>query len=273
MGLSRANLLLGLVLVLVAAATAQAQLPLLMRDAAVQRQRYVAENPDPSEPLGFSGSHFEQGSPAETAPITGMLDESNYEMEDFDDSFDPDGPAPAVSSGTWVKSGCWYWQNSVVYMNRSPNTNNEIRLATDVLSSPTPANRNALMLPDDFDYEPGMRSTLGRFLYRDGRNRDYSVDFTFLGLLHWNDSRGITAVVPGSIISNIDPIASTPAFTNSNFQQFDQTTTFNSYEMNFRIDQRLARDRLVYTRDSTWVRQCTPAALPSLFAGVRGGLD
>ena len=39
--------------------------------------------------------------------------------------------------------------------------------------------------------------------------------------------------------------------------------------MNYRINKRLPRDQVVYTRDSNWVRRANRSPLPSIFAGVR----
>ncbi len=71
------------------------------------------------------------------------------------------------------------------------------------------------------------------------------------------------------LFTPIDPTFSVPAYNNSATQSFDTTSDFNSYELNYRIERRLARDRLVYTRDSTWIRQAAPALLPAVSAGIR----
>jgi hypothetical protein len=235
---------------------------------AVQQARYVAQHPRPDEPLGFSNTLLTPtGSPVDPAETPGIFEEEP--VEDFSDPLDLDAPAPTVSSGEWLRDGCWYTQQSAVFMSRSTNPKNSVNLATDLSSAVIPHDRNFLQIPIDMGFQPGLRSTWGHYLGRDARNRDHAVEFTYLGLTHWQAAGSVTAHTPGTIFSEIDPTFSVPAFNASDFQSFAQTSNFNSYELNYRIERRLARDQLVYTRDSTWVRQCTPAPLPSLFAGLR----
>ncbi len=235
---------------------------------AVQQARYVAQHPRPDEPLGFSNTLLAPtGSPVDPAETPGIFEEEP--VEDLSDPMDLDAPAPTASSGEWLRDGCWYTQQSAVFMSRSTNPKNSINLATDFSSAIVAHDRNFLQIPIDMGFEPGLRSTWGHYLGRDARNRDHAVEFTYLGLTHWQAAGSVTAHTPGTIFSEIDPTFTVPAFNASNFQSFAQTSNFNSYELNYRIDRRLSRDQLVYTRDSTWVRQCTPSPLPSLFAGLR----
>jgi hypothetical protein len=235
---------------------------------AVQQARYIAQHPRPDEPLGFSNTLMAPtGSPVDPAETPGIFEEAP--VEDTSDPLDLDAPAPTVSSGAWLRDGCWYTQQSAVFMSRSTNTKNSVNLATDLSSAVIAHDRNFLQIPIDMGFQPGLRSTWGHYLGRDARNRDHAVEFTYLGLTHWQSAASVTAHTPAAIFSEIDPTFTVPAFNASNFQSFAQTSNFNSYELNYRIERRLSRDRLVYTRDSTWVRQATPAPLPSVFAGLR----
>lgn len=228
---------------------------------------YMAEQPNPSEPLGFSESRYQPGSPVDPSINPGIFEDDGVEIP-FD-SMDPDAPAPAVSSGDWVRNGCWYMQQSAVYMSRSVNVKNSARLATDFSSSLNAHDRTFLQIPLAMGYQPGWRATIGKYIDRDNRNRDHSVNFTYMGLTHWQAGESLTARVPGSIFSDIDPTLTIPAFNGSSFQGFTQTSDFNSFEFNYRIDRRPTRDRLIYSRDSCWVREATPTPLPSLFGGIR----
>ena len=60
-----------------------------------------------------------------------------------------------------------------------------------------------------------------------------------------------------------------PVYEGSDFQSVDQTSDFNSYEINYRIDRRLGRDRMVYSRDNKWVREATSNWTCSILTGVR----
>ena len=240
-------------------------------DQSFRQSRYIAQHPRSDEPLGFSNTLFsESGSPVDPADSPGI-----FEEEPFDASYDPtdpDAPAPTISSGEWIGDGCWYAQQSAVFMSRSTNPKNSVILSTDTSSVPSATlihYRTFLQVPLDMGYQPGLRSTWGRYLGRDDQNREHAVEFTFLGLTHWQTAASLTAHSSGGIFSEMDPTFAVPAFNASDSQSFSQTSSFNSYELNYRINRRLARDKMIYTRDSTWVRQCSPAPLPSIFAGIR----
>ena len=210
----------------------------------------------PSEPLGFSGSHFQESAPVDPSMGSEVFEDPYPPLEE---SLDPNAPAPTISSGEWMRGGYWYTQQSAVFMNRSSNVKNSIILSTDFTSSNIPHYLNFLQIPIDPGFRPGVRSTVGRYLGRDAKNRDHSVEFTFLGFSNWRASDGITAVSPGGIFSNVDPSNATPVFTGSNSQTFAEASLFDSYELNYRIDRRPKRDQMIYTRDSTWIRQATPS--------------
>lgn len=228
----------------------------------VRTTRYDAQQPNPDEPLGISEPQLAPEAMPEVDPEMAP-DAFDDAIEPSYEAPDPYAPAPSVSSGDWLRSGAWYTEQSAVYIQRSAHVRNRIRLAEDL------ANLNLLNIPGDLGYQPGLRSTLGRYLGRDARNREHSVEFTFLGLTHWQFAQSITAETPGAIFQSVDPLASVPVFDGSNTQAFDETADLNSYEVNYRIDRRLGRDRLVYTRDSSWVREATPSLLCSIYSGVR----
>lgn len=219
------------------------------------------------EPLGFSGARMQPAMPDPEASY-GVLDETYGPP--LEEPMDPEGPAPATSSGEWVKTGLWYTDQNVTYMDRSTNVRNSIILARDVFATPLPHDNFFLQIPLGLGFQPGMRSTIGRFIGRDVRNRDHSVEFTFLGLTHWGASGGLTSLTGNGLYSPIDPSVAVPAFNGSAFQTFNETSDFNSFEVNYRINRRLDRDKLIYTRDSTWVRSAQPNLLPSVYAGIRG---
>jgi hypothetical protein len=220
---------------------------------------------------GPQASETQESEPAQRveAPVEGDL---LHEGEHYHEPMYWDEPAPAVSSGEWLKNGPWYTQQSAVYMNRSTNVKNSIILSVDLSSSQLlPHYRNFLQIPLDLGYEPGMRSTIGRVLGRDDRNRNHAVEFTFTGLTHWQTAGSMTAVQPGGIFVDIllDPSFQVPVFNAADHQTMFESSNLNTYEFNYRIDRRLPRDRVVYSRDSTWVRQADPAPLPSVLAGLR----
>ncbi len=223
-----------------------------------------------SEPIGFSGARFQPSMPVDPSLGASMF-EDPVEMSD---PLDIEAPAPAVSSREWLRKGYWYTQQSAVFMSRSTNVKNSTVLSTDFSSSSVAHYLNFLQIPIDPGFRPGVRSTVGRYIGRDARNRDHSVEFTFLGFANWKTAGGLDAAIPGNIFSNIDPAAavtgaSTPVFNAANTQTFAEASSFDSYELNYVIDRRPVRDQMVYTRDSTWIRRGTPSRMPAIFAGIR----
>ena len=227
---------------------------------------WYASYADPNEPLGFSGAAMAPNGPVDANNVAGAFDE---QYEPIHEPMHLHAPAPAVSSGEWLRDGCWYTQQSAVYLGPSVGPKNDVILATDFQQGVPPEVWPILSIPTDNGWAPGLRSVLGRHIGRDFRNRDHSIEFTFLGLTHWGVAGGLTSLSGGGIFTNIDPTLLVPAFNQSSSQTFDLTSEFNSYEVNYRIERRLSRDQIVYTRDSTWVRRATPAILPALFAGIR----
>lgn len=262
----------------------------VIRDPGVEQAAWYAQHPNPNEPLGFSGAKMSARmgrtpvSPGpevdEYVPDGEAFVPEGYEPQEYDSpGYEPhefmsleeyDAPAPAVSSGEWIRNGCWYTQQSAVYFSRSAGPKNSQILATELQATVFPHDNPFLQIPIDMGWEPGLRSMLGRHIGRDARNRDHSIEFTFLGLTHWHVAGGLTSLAGDNIFTNIDPTRNIPAFNRSTSQTFDQNSDFNSFELNYRIARRLARDQITYTRDSTWVRRASPTILPSIYAGIRG---
>ncbi len=262
-------------------------------DSAVEQAAWHAQHPNPNEPLGFSGARMSSvrmgRTPVGSAPAAGGYLSEAYAPDEFapaeympegyvQDEYLPmdgsveyfDAPAPAVSSGEWIRNGCWYTQQSAVYLSRSVGPKNSQILATELQATVFEHDNPFLQIPIDMGWEPGLRSTLGRHIGRDARNRDHSIEFTFLGLTRWHVGGGLTSLAGNNIFTNLDPTFDLPTFNRSTSQTFEQSSDFNSFELNYRVDNRLSRDQMVYTRDSTWVRRATPGVLCSLYAGVRG---
>ncbi len=237
-------------------------MPGLKRNTGVAPAAYVAQAGIPGEPLGFSAARFNPNPgplvhPGESSAVT-----YGPEFEDFYND-DPTAPPPTATSGEWLRNGCWYVDAAANYMQRSANIKNDIVLAIDLADPNDPFGP-----PTDMGYEPGLILTLGRYLGRDIKNRDHSAEFTFMGLNHWSAAQSISNP-EGRIITGFDQGGAPPVFWLSEFQSFDMTSDFNSYELNYRVDWRLGRDRILYSRDNRWIREAESAWLCSVLAGVR----
>jgi len=240
----------------------------MKRDVQVAPAAYVAQAGLPGEPLGFSAARFNPNPgpavyPGESSAVT-----YGPEYEDFY-SDDPMGPPPAASSGEWLRNGCWYVDVAANYLQRSANIKNDVPLSFEFFNVLVPETANELSIGTDMGYEPGLLATFGRYLGRDVTNRDHSAEFTFMGLNHWQLTDQVTAQRPGSIILQINPSSNVPVYQESDFQSFNLVSDFNSYEVNYRIDWRLGRDKITYSRDNKWVREAEANWLCSLLAGVR----
>ncbi len=144
-------------------------------------------------------------------------------------------------------------------------------LATD-FSDPSevaPQQRNIFNTSKGLGFAPGMRLTVGCFLGLDPWNRESSVEFTYFGLDNWSTSRGLTSLAPNSLYTNFDPTFTTPGFTQANSMMYSMASHFNSYELNFRLTRQLGRDRMVLSREGTWVRELAPNLVPTMFGGLR----
>ncbi len=253
-----------------------------MYDSAVTPAQYVAQQP--REPLGFTASRFEPQPSSNVVPqarATAPVEEAEqgYEQvydEPYDEPIVYDGLPPVEpfatpefgTSGEWLRNGFWYADASVVYFDLTTNVRNNVPLSAEFFPGSTVQIDN-LTVQQDLGYQPGLLFSLGRYLGRDTRNRDHSVEFSFMGLTHWQHAKTLTASTPGTIFLLLDPLASVPVYQGSDSQGYDLTADLNSYELNYRLERRLGRDRLVYSRDNSWVRQATPALLCTVFGGVR----
>jgi len=269
----------------------------VLYDSEVEPVRYVGR---PGEPVGFSASHFDPAVRAAAmrrtsnlepvpAPVPEAVEGEYYEGDgeyyegagsyegpiEHEGPFMPMLPAQFGTSGEWLRNGCYYADFNAIYYNRQANVKNDVPLAADYLPIPGASIPiDSLNVRLDLGYEPGLQATVGRYLGRDVRNRDHSVEFTFLGLTHWEHARTLTANEPGTINLTLPPhqfrgIPEIPVYQDSDMQGYNETSDMNSYEANYRLEWRLGRDRMVYSRDNSWVRQATPTLTCAAFAGVR----
>ena len=206
-------------------------------------------------------------SPEEVEPAPGDQDSPKLnpiEMEsDPYENWSPDGPAPLSTSGSCLNRGRYYVQLDAVYLMRS-GPYQPVGLAVD-LSSPT---QQTLRTSPSLGYAPMLRGTFGALLGRDAKNRDHSIDFTYLGPGNWHVAQGIASLSPFGLVSLLDPSLSL-GFSRASVYSYRYESNFNSYEINYRIRSRLGRDRMELSRDGTWVRKCAPMPVPAFFFGVR----
>lgn len=176
-----------------------------------------------------------------------------------------DDGAPIISSGTWFRRGYWYVQEDVVIF--ALDLDKDLALASESL--------NGFTIDQVFVVKgssPGIganaRLTLGRFLYRDAKNRDHTAEFTFTGLGKWEADGRIRSLVDADSISTILSPAAI-GFINNVEQTFHYTSRMNNYEWNYRIRRRLRPDWLELDPCGEWTRQMDPGLLYGFLFGVR----
>ena len=217
----------------------------------------------------------EIAAPVALEPVPQMMsgDPSDWD-ENYWQQWNQEPPAPTCHSGTWFNRGSWYFRQDFVYMSRfSTDTRLLVADYTDVNQQtgiPTEVNSSARSL----GFEPGGRTTLGRFLCRDQKNRDHSLEFVFFGLFDWQQDSGMTSRAENALFTLVDPYRTftglqVGAFNAAQEQSYAYDSSFDTYELNYVIAQRLGRDRLEMTPEGEWVRKLTPGSISTWLGGVR----
>ncbi len=243
----------------------------------------------PSASASASGS-IAQGTPAEDIPIpVSDLDAGVIWEGDWGDPFDPElmqqDQAMVYSTSALFRRGFWYSQAEVVALLRTENQ--LVYISADNSGAGTSINDlNAPLLSTkevNPTYTPGTRLTLGRFLGQDVTNRDYTVEFAFLGLFDYSQTATIISLAPNGLIDGLGPGnhyfttgvtgvmvgAATPGFGDAKQHDIQYDSDMNSFEMNFRILERPLRDRLDLQPNGTWVRNLAASQIKSLLIGLR----
>ncbi|MDZ4817957.1 MAG: hypothetical protein SGJ20_03185, partial [Planctomycetota bacterium] len=170
-------------------------------------------------------------------------------------------PAPVVSSGTWYNSGLWYTSADLIVFRRSrPRAPDRDLLGGDISTG-----RGFFNYSVAPGVEASARVTVGQFLGRDAQNRDISAEFTYLGMGEFVADDGIQAGLPRFLFLAADPDLN--GFSASDIYTTQQTSSFQSFELNARIRRRLEKDRLVMAPNGTWTQQYTRGFIPSVIDG------
>jgi hypothetical protein len=177
-------------------------------------------------------------------------------------AWDGEPPAAVWSSGEWFRSGVWYTNVDFLVVRRD-RPRNRLLIGVDL------TNPNHLF----FNYggtagvEPAMRLTLGRFVGRDWKDRDHSVETSFLGINEFKTGQGIRAQTQEGLILLLDQKQG--GINGADVWTTDYSSRFYSIETDLRLRHRPDKDRLVMAPDGTWTRQYTSSYIPSLLLGVR----
>jgi hypothetical protein len=205
------------------------------------------------------------------------------------------GPtAPIESTGTWLRRGFWYAEAEAVVWNRMWNRDDKFLAVADPqvdsnrnffdfvanIAANTAFNTNNMLMLQSSNpgQDASVRATLGQFLFRDSKNRDHTAEFTAFGGGDWDQVRVITSPQPfglfvpfhidGSEIVN-NQVVGNPSFDRSSQQRVTYSSTYNSFEGNYRVRSRLSRDRLIMDANGHWHRSGSNTWVREYLVGLR----
>jgi hypothetical protein len=193
------------------------------------------------------------------------------------------GPtAPIESTGTWLRRGFWYAEADGVVWNRLWNRDNKMFAAqdpdvnrTDFFSSlgafNALLNTNRVLMLDGAHpgQDASVRATLGHFLFRDSKNRDHTVEFTAFGGGDWHQHRQISSATPFGLFVPFVIDGGNRSFDNSTRQTLDYSSHYSSFEFNYRVKQRMHRDRLIMDANGHWHRAANAGFVREYLVGLR----
>ena len=193
--------------------------------------------------------------------------------------------APIESTGTWLRRGFWYAQTEAVVWNRFWNRDSKFLAAQDpnVLNpqffpfAPNPAGQKPIWSTNRFlmldGSQPGedasVRATLGHFLFRDSRNRDHLAEATVFGGGDWHQHRQVASEDDFGLFVPFYISGNNRTFNQSTRQAVDFSSTFRSFEANYRVRSRMRRDQLVMDANGQWHRAANPGFTKEYLAGLR----
>jgi hypothetical protein len=221
--------------------------------------------------MGDLGEAYE---PLEPTPADGVHDRSLLGgMGGYDDYAALDqspediyGCRPAVteSTGSWLRRGWWYGDVEAVVLNRMWKRDDVI-LGVDNSST-----RTLQLSRTDPGANTSVRLTLGRFLFRDVYNRDHMMEFTAFGGGESTQDDTLTSSTGGQTLFVPTGISDfNDSFDGSRSMAVDYDSRFSSFEWNYRVAQRLGRDRMLLTPGGEWVRTANEGVTQQYLFGLR----
>jgi hypothetical protein len=114
-----------------------------------------------------------------------------------------------------------------------------------------------------------VRATLGKFLFRDSKNRDHVTEFTAFGGGDWKQEPVISSEGNFGLFVPFYIDGANPSFDRSTRQSMLYKSDYSSFELNYRVKQRLGRDRLVMDPNGCWHRDANPGFEREFLAGLR----
>ncbi len=216
-----------------------------------------------------------------TTPQSVILDGDQFQPS-FEDSSDDYSQFCACdtaileSTGTWLRRGFWHTEIDAVLLNRVTNKDSVV-LISQLTASPNPffgVDQNRLEIGGTRPGVEGVpRVKLGRFLFRDHKNRDHNAEFIVYGGGQWSqgarlDENPLTNGAPGLFVPQ-QLTGGNVAFNGATSSQYEYDSRFNSFEINYHVKQRMRNDRMELEPSGHWVRRAGPSVSRTLLAGIR----
>ncbi len=193
--------------------------------------------------------------------------ENNKPQYDLWDAF----PVAAYSSGTWLERGFWYAEADALILNRTYSRDSQVLGGQNIIQTPF----GDLKLVDRVlqiregrpGADGGVRLTLGRFLFRDQENRDHAAEFTVSSAGDWAQ-QAASKPEDGKTLYASPPL-SEPEFDGAAEMDYSYTSRFNSFELNYRLKNRMRKDQMVLKPDGDWYRRASPTLTTDYLLGLR----
>ncbi len=283
------------VLAAVGRAAAQEVLSGPLEEGAAELPSHLGASDRASGPL--LGDAGESGGRIVPVPMEETIEGSAFGAY-FNDPMHAQSVCPPLfeSSGSWLRRGFWYAEGDYMLMGREWDRKGLI-FAFEAPISPATGDPTAGLAPGTtrFNFDtPGFgpalvmnpliiagsqpavngmaRVTLGRFLFRDGQNRDHNVQATYYGAGNW-EQRSQVAASPNSqtglLVNEIIDRSVNPSFDGAAAMSLYYQSELNSFETNYLVKSRLGKDQMVLQPDGNWVRAAQPTQTYSFLAGVR----
>ena len=195
-------------------------------------------------------------------------------------------PALLESTGTWLRRGFWYSEVDVLIMDRIWRRDNFI-LAFETTGGVASGLDNTLVIEGGRSgAEAAPRLNVGRFLFRDHKNRDHAMEFVAFGGGQWSTSGRLDATPGGTLTTGFSTIGisdvqagaisflgpldqGNTSFDGATSTEYAYESRFNNFELNYHVKSRMQKDRMEMAPNGQWVRRAKPSISRSWLAGIR----
>ncbi|MEX0612900.1 MAG: BBP7 family outer membrane beta-barrel protein [Pirellulales bacterium] len=192
------------------------------------------------------------------------------------------GPTAEIeSTSTWLRRGFWYAEAEAVVWNRLWNRDDKLFAAADqdvedttfFFNQIVDLNTNRVLIVSGAHpgQDASVRATLGHFLFRDSMNRDHTAEFTAFAGGDWHQNRIISSPTNFGLFVPfyIDGTQGTGPFDQSTRQTVEYSSHYSSFEGNYRVRQRLRRDRMIMDANGHWHRATNSGFVREYLVGLR----